>query len=302
MKVTRTILSAFIPVCAALILTGMVNADTSYKQSVEKWRHDYEAGLKTDFGWLSVSGLFWLHEGENRFGSDPLNDIVLPAGSVPAVAGYFDVHAGKTVVHLNPGVHATRMGKAGEGQETAILVEELGPEDGFRIGNLVLVLHGSGDRPAIRLLDNNSKLRKEFAGLQWYPIDESYRVTAHYVPYDSPKPTEQQNILGDTEKTTFSGYVTFSLHGQSYRLEAEAGRPTGRLRFVFRDLTSGKESYPAARFLATDPPKDGVVELDFNKAYNPPCAYNPYTTCPLPLPGNRLHVEIPAGEKNYKGK
>jgi hypothetical protein len=135
--------------------------------------------------------------------------------------------------------------------------------------------------------------------LQWYPIDESYRVTAHYVPYGSPKATEIPNILGDMEKTSFAGYVTFSLRGQEYRLDAEAGS-SGRLFIVFRDLTSGKETYPAARFLDTAAPKDGNVELDFNLAHNPPCAYNPYTTCPLPAPGNRLHVEIPAGEKTYK--
>src|SRR5215831_801612 len=293
MKATKAILSAFVPVCVALIFTCIVRADVSYQQSLEKWRQDYEADLKKDFGWLTVSGLFFLHEGENRFGSDPLNDIVLPAGSVPATAGYFEVHAGKAVVHVNPGVKATRKGKVVE-------VEELGSQDGFLSGDdLTLVTHTSGDRPAIRLIDKNSRLRKEFTGLKWYPIDESYRVTAHYVPYDSPKPTEHPNILGDTIKTIFSGYVTFSLRGQTYRLEAETNKSKG-LSFVFRDLTSGKESYPAARFLDSDPPKDGAVELDFNKAHNPPCAYNPYTTCPLPVPENRLRVEIPAGEKNYK--
>ena len=130
-------------------------------------------------------------------------------------------------------------------------------------------------------------------------MDENYRTKAHYVRYDSPKQIEVQNILGDTEKTSIVGYVTFSIQWQEYRLEAE-GLNAGGLLFVFRDLTSGKETYPAARFLATEPPKGDVVEVDFNKAYNPPRAYNPFTTCPLPLPGNRLHVEIGAGEKIYK--
>ena len=134
-------------------------------------------------------------------------------------------------------------------------------------------------------------------------MDESYALTARFIPYDSHKQFDSQNVLGDPIKLDIVGYVLFSLHGQEYRLEAEAN-PDGTLFIVFRDLTSGKETYPASRFLDTDLPKDGpsgkTVQLDFNKAYNPPCAYNPYTTCPIPLPANRLRVEIPAGEKLYK--
>jgi uncharacterized protein (DUF1684 family) len=265
-----------------------------YQQSVEKWRQDYESRLKADGGWLTVSGLFWLHEGENHFGSDPLNDIVLPAASLPAVAGSFEFHAGKTVVRVNPGVPLLLKGKSAGGAEL-----QPDSDDVLTIGDLALFVHASGDRYGIRVKDKNSKIRREFTGVQWYPIDEAYHVTARYMPYDSPKPAEVPNILGDTEKVSFAGYVIFSLHGQEYRLDAEAGQ-TGKLFIVFRDLTSGKETYPAARFLDTEAPKDGSVLLDFNQARNPPCAYNPYTTCPLPSPGNRLRVEIPAGEKIYR--
>jgi hypothetical protein len=295
MRFPKPMLQAVVTSLAVLASAYVAGADTSaYQQSVEKWRQSYEAGLKSDRGWLTVSGLFWLHEGENRFGSDPLNDIVLPASSVPAAAGHFDFHAGKTVVHVNPGVPLMLQGKTADGAE-------LQPDSGdvLTIGDLTLFVHGSGDRLGIRVKDKNSKIRKDFTGLQWYPIDEAYRVTARYVSYDSPKPAEVPNILGDTEKVSFAGYVTFSLRGQDYRLDAEAGQ-TGRLFIVFRDLTSGKETYPAARFLDAEAPKDGSVVLDFNQARNPPCAYNPYTTCPLPAPGNRLRVEIPAGEKIYK--
>ena len=134
--------------------------------------------------------------------------------------------------------------------------------------------------------------------MHWFPIDESYRVKARYVPYTPPKQVEIQNVLGDFDKGTILGYAAFSLRGQEYRLEATEDEP-GKLFFVFRDLTSGKETYPAARFLDTDLPQNGSVVLDFNEAYNPPCAYNPYTTCPLPTPQNRLRVEIRAGEKIY---
>ena len=284
---------------ALLLLACVASADSAgYRQSIEKWRHDYEADLTSDSGWLSVSGLFWLHEGENRFGSDPLNDIVLPA-SAPAQAGTFDFHAGKTIVHIHPGVAATMNGKP-------VQSAELRPdnrEDRVVLGDLTLYVHASGERFALRLKDKHSPLLKSFTGLNWFPIDESYALTARFIPYDTPKQFDSQNVLGDPIKLDIVGYALFSLHGKEYRLEAEAN-PDGTLFIVFRDLTSGKETYPASRFLDTELPKNGpngkTVILDFNKAYNPPCAYNPYTTCPIPLPANRLRVEIPAGEKLYK--
>jgi uncharacterized protein (DUF1684 family) len=271
-------------------------ADVSlYQQSIEKWRQSYEAKLKADDGWLTVSGLFWLHEGENRFGSGPGNDVVLPSVAVPANAGHFDLHAGKTVVHVNPGVAITMGGKPVESAE----LRPDSKQDRLKIGDLTFFVHATGSRFAIRLKDKNSKLRKEFKGLHWYPVNEEYRFTARYDAYSSPRQVETETVLGDREKTSLVGYVTFLLGGKEYRLDAEKDDDTGGLFIVFRDLTSKTETYQAARFVDTDPPKDGRVELDFNKAYNPPCAYNPYTTCPLPSPENRMQVKIPAGEKRY---
>ncbi len=283
----------------ALLIFGVVCVsaaapDASYRASVEKWRQDYENDLKSDHGWLTIAGLFWLHEGENRFGSSAVNDIVLPE-SAPTEAGYFDFHDGKITVHVNPGVAATMGGKP-------VTTAELQPDsrDGhLMLGELGLWVHASGDRYAIRMQDKNSKVRANFTGLHWFPVDESYRVSAHYVPYPQTKPVDIQNLAGDTLKLPISGYVVFTLHGQEYRLQAEAEK-SGALTFVFRDLTSGRETYPASRFLDTEPVKNGEVTLDFNEAYNPPCAYNPYTTCPLPPPENRLKVRIEAGEMAYR--
>jgi uncharacterized protein len=284
---------------AALCLaTALVAENTSYRQSVETWRKNHEAKLTSDAGWLTVSGIFWLHEGENRFGSDPLNDIVLPS-SVPPVAGVFDFHSGKTTARLEKGVQGTIGGKPVESAE-------LRPDqkaDYLVLGDLTLYVHATGARFAIRLRDKKSKVRKNFTGLKWFPVDESYRVTARYFPYDQPKEFDSQNILGDPIKVKALGYMLFTLHGQELRLEAEAADEGPGFFIVFRDLTSGKSTYPASRFLDPDAPKDGpdgkTVELDFNKARNPPCAYNPYTTCPVPVPTNRLRVEVPAGEKLY---
>lgn len=272
----------------------------AYRASVEKWRQEYEPDLTSEHGWLTISGLFWLHEGENKFGSDPSNDIVLP-DSVPAEAGYFEFHAGKTIAHIKPGVAATMNGKPVETSEMLpdSLLGHARPSDvRLSLGRLTLWVHASGDRYAIRLRDPNSALRHDFHGLSWFPVDGSYRVAARFVAYDQPKQVPFQNLAGDSLMLPISGYVIFSVHGQELRLDAQPDTDGG-LTFVIRDLTSGKETYAAARFLDTDAPKDGTVVLDFNEAYNPPCAYNPYTTCPLPPPGNRLHLRIEAGEKTY---
>jgi uncharacterized protein (DUF1684 family) len=286
---------------AAILMLSMIGtcvgvgarADTAaYRQSVEKWRQTYEAQLKSDGGWLTVSGLFWLHEGENSFGSGPLNDIVLPSPA-PASAGTFEFHAGHTIVHLKPGVVAILNGKRIDSGE----LHADSNADQLVIGDLTMYVHSSGDRYTIRLRDKNSQLRKDFTGTRWFPVDESYRVIARYVPYDKPKPIEIQNVMGDTLRETIPGYVTFKLAGKDLRLDAEVDGITAS--FVFRDLTSGHETYAASRFLDTKIERDGTVVLDFNEAYNPPCAYNPYTTCPLPPPQNRLPARIEAGEKIY---
>ncbi len=273
----------------------MLAADDTYRASVEKWRRAYEASLKSDDGWLTVAGLFWLHEGENRFGSDPLNDIVLHEAGVPAEVGSFDMHGGKILVRINPGVQIRLKGNTVE--SAAILPDS---DDRLVLGNLSLLVHRSGERFAVRLKDKNSKLRRTFAGVRWFPIDEAYRVTAKFVAYDKPREAEIQNDAGDMLKIPAPGYAVFTLAGKEFRLEA-LDEGDGKLSFIFRDLTSGKETYAASRFLDAPLPKDGQVVLDFNEAYNPPCAYNPYTTCPLPTPENRLRVRIAAGEMMYKG-
>jgi len=281
-----------------LLATGVSANSSAYRQSVEKWRKDYQAELTSDTGWLTVAGLFWLKEGENPFGSDASNAIVLPP-SAPAHIGSFAFHAGKTIAHINRGVTVLLNGKP---VETAELRPDY-QEDHLVLGDLTLYVHASGERLAIRLKDKNSKLRKNFSGLNWFPVDESYHGTAQFTPYNPPKKLDSENVLGNPIKMDIVGCLTFTLHGQNLRLEVEPN-PGGGFFVVFRDLTSGKLTYAASRFIDTDPPKDTpggkIVDLDFNKAYNPPCAYNPYTTCPLPLPGNRLRIAIPAGEKIYK--
>lgn len=285
---------ALLALCLCLSVAGFAG-DSAYRAEVQKWRKDYQTELTAPDGWLSVCGLFWLREGENRFGASPLNDIVLPEGSAPDEAGVFEFHDGKTTVRLAPGVSATLNGKP-------VQTAELAPDakDGrLKLGRLTLYVHASGSRYAIRLKDAQSPLRRDFKGLRWFPIDPRWRVTGRFVAYPKPETVEVQNVMGDVGPSIVPGYVEFSLQGKTYRLEPEL-EDDGTFEIVFRDLTSGRETYAAARFLDTPAPKDGQVALDFNEAYNPPCAYNHFTTCPLPRPQNRLAARITAGEKAYR--
>jgi uncharacterized protein (DUF1684 family) len=269
-----------------------------YQAEITKFQQDREAALKTDTGWLTIAGLFFLTQSVTTFGSDPLNDIVLPAGA-PARAGTFELRNGKVTVKAADGVTFQLDGKSITSAE--LKPDGQGPPDRISLGDLTLWVHNSGDRLSIRLRDKNSPLRKEFAGTSWFPINSAYRVEATYAPYDKPKMVQVPNILGDMDAMPVPGIVTFAIDEREYKLEpvAEPGDP--QFWFIFRDLTSQDESYPAARFLYAPAPVNGKMILDFNRAQNPPCAYNPYTTCPLPSEQNRLRVRIEAGEKKYTG-
>ena len=168
--------------------------------------------------------------------------------------------------------------------------------DPVTIGSLTLIVIERGGRYGIRLKDNESRLRKEFTSLHYFPIDASYCVTARFVP--DPKKIPILNILGQIEDMPSPGYVEFDLHGRHLRLTPVEESPD-ELFFILRDLTAGKDTYGSGRFLHTPLPKNGQVILDFNKAYNPPCAFTPYATCPLPPRENRLAVRIEAGELKY---
>ena len=270
-----------------------------YLADVTKFRLDREAALKGDAGWLTIAGLWFLTQPVTTFGSDPLNDIVFPA-SAPPRAGTFDMRDGKVTVAAADGVTFQLNGKPVTKME--LKSDFPGPADRLSLGDdLQFWVHNSGARLSIRLRDQNSSLRKNFTGLSWFPIDPAYRVEATYMPFDKPKMVDVASLVGDSDKTPIPGLATFTLKGQTYSLEpfAESGDP--RFWFVFRDLTSQKESYPAARFLYAAAPVNGKMILDFNKTENPPCAYNPYTTCPLPTEQNRLRTRIEAGEMRYGG-
>jgi hypothetical protein len=268
-----------------------------YQKKIEAWRQDMEASLRVEDGWLTVVGLFWLHEGENTFGTDPSNDIVLPPDSAPGRAGSFIHQAGETRLCVDNNLDATIDDEAVSDQ--ALRVDQTGSPSIVGLGDLLMHVLQRGTRYGIRLRDKNSPLLKTFKGRRWYPVQEAYRVSGDFTVYDPPKTIAVPNILGDATPTLSPGFVTFIMRGQEARLDVISERE-GRPYFIFKDETSRETTYPAGRFLLADRVDSGRVILDFNQAYNPPCAFTPYATCPLPPPQNHLPLKLEAGER-YEG-
>ena len=276
-----------------VVMVVMLSADTAYRVGIEQWRVRHEAELKSENGWLSVAGLFWLKPGANPAGSAASNAIALSRG--PAQAGVFDFENGKITFRSAPGAEVNLNGKPVS--SASLKSDTDGSPDQIRIAGLTLTVIHRADRYGVRLRDPQSRTRAEFSGLHWFPVDEKYRVTGRFIAYDKPKTIPITNVLGQTEAEPTPGYVEFTLNGRILRLEPVD--EDHQLFFIFRDLTAGHETYPAGRFLYADWPKNGQVELDFNKAENPPCAFTAFATCPLPPKQNHLDVRVEAGERNY---
>lgn len=266
-------------------------------KEVDAWRAKHEVDYRRD--WVSIAGLFPLKPGANTAGSGPASDIVLPS-SAPATIGRFVLDG--THVRFEPARGVPILLK---GQPVSAPVE-LGDDSAagageLTLGDLRLVVHLSGERRSIRVRDPNGPLAKGFLGFRWFPIDARYRVVGRFIKDAEPKPVKVANTMGDEDAYNTEGVVEFTLDGQTLRLRPFTTRPK-RFYFVFRDASSGQETYETARFLYADLRDDGTTVLDFNEAYNPPCAFNPYTTCPIPLRENRLPVKILAGEQAYPQK
>jgi uncharacterized protein (DUF1684 family) len=280
-----------------MLATGVIAAgQNDYHAGMKRWRAEREAELKADDGWLTLVGLYWLKDGANRFGTDATNEIVLPEGTTRPHAGALEFHGGQTTLRMENGASAIVNGKPVA--TSALQTDEKQKPDVVRIGSLAIIIIKRGARYGVRVRDLNSKGRREFKGMRWFPVKEDFRITATFVAYDQPKDIEIANVLGDVSKQPSPGYALFTLGGKEYRLEPML-EGKDKLFFVFGDLTNNKTTYGAGRFLYADLPTDGKVVLDFNQAVNPPCAFTPFATCPLPPRQNRLKVAIEAGELNY---
>jgi uncharacterized protein (DUF1684 family) len=293
----RLLIAFAVPIFAAMFAVVFLAAapvaapDAAYMESFEKWKADQTADLKEN--WLPLAGLFWLKPGTNSFGSDPSNAIVFP--KVPAHAGQFEL-AGKDVsLTLSPDAKATIDSKP-------VSKVKLDPDTAKQVtyvqmGSLRFHVIVRGERVGIRLRDTDSAAARNFKGMMFFPLDLNYRVTATWIPADGKQTIEIPNVLGDVSAEPVPGVAAFKVNGEELKLTALGGDPKNGLFFVFNDLTAKDDTYPGGRFLDTGPIVDGHVVLDFNRAYNPPCAVTPYATCPLAPKENRLAVAIPVGEK-----
>jgi uncharacterized protein (DUF1684 family) len=267
-----------------------------HAKTIDAWRVKHEVDYRRD--WVTIAGLHDLKEGANRAGSAAGNDVVLPK-SVPASIGQFVLKGQQ--VRFEPARNAGVLLK-GEPVKAALDLRDdsASGADELTIGDVRIVVHASGTRRSIRVRDPNSDQAKNFAGFSWFPIDTKYRVIGKLTRDVQPRKWKVINTVGDEDEYLSEGVVEFTLLGKKMTVRPFTTRPK-RFYIVFRDESSGVETYEAARFLYSDLLDDGTTLLDFNEAYNPPCAFNPYTTCPIPLKENRLPIKVLAGEKAYAG-
>ena len=264
-------------------MTVGLDEDSEWRRDTEAWRAAREQKLRSPDGWLSVSGLFYLTSGEQTFGSGKSCQILLTPTSSPEIAGTLTVSDLGVYFRAANGVNLKwndNPAKSGLLDIAPILPEADSP-DRLTVGTTTLHLIRRSGRLAIRLKDSANPLITSFPGERWYPPNKDFRVTGRFTPYTEEKKVLIENIKGETHEETLAGSVEFKLQGNSIRLDAIADTPE-TLFIIFRDRTSGQQTYGAGRFLSVSKPVDGDVLLDFNRAYNPPCAYNPFTLCPLP--------------------
>jgi uncharacterized protein (DUF1684 family) len=292
--ISIALLAAVFPACRARNTT-LPEPDAG-NAAVVQWRAKHEADYRRE--WVSIAGLHMLTPGPNTAGGASTNDIVLPAPA-PASLGVFTLEGDRVRFDPSPGAPVQLKEKPVTGS-VALRDDSQRDAEELAVGRLRLVVHNTGSRHAIRVRDPDGPLAKAFAGFTWFPVDAQYRVLGRFIRDPQPQRVKVVNTYGDVDEYMTEGVVEFSLSGQTLRLRPFTTRPK-RLYFVFRDASSGHETYETARFLYADLGDDDKIVLDFNEAYNPPCAFNPLTTCPVPLKENHLPVKILAGEKAYVG-
>lgn len=268
----------------------------AYVQEVESWQQKRNTYQVSETGWVNLAGLFWLKEGINSFGSAAGNDLIFPENKIPERAGFFILQNDVVTIKGNPGVkfrinHREMDNGLAYHPDSSRILMEYGPLRWFVIRR--------EDKTGIRLRDLESPLLKEFKGIDFFPIDMQWRLEGRVEWADSSRTIEITNVLGQTAQQRSVATLVFSWQGKEYTLDA---LDEGNKEFfiIFGDDTNARETYGAGRYLYVPlPDSTGRVMLDFNKAYNPPCAFTEFATCPLPPTQNTLPFAIRAGEKNY---
>lgn len=266
-----------------------------YISEIEQWHQKRIARLKEETGWLNLVGLFWLSQGENSFGSAKDNDIIFPSG--PGHIGSLILQDSIVTIKVLSGVPVF----SNENPVTEMILKDDHSEEPtiLQVGSLRWYIIKRTKGYAIRLRNLNAELVKSFKGIETFPINEDWRIEAKFEKYDPPKKITIPDIVGTSDEESSPGTVVFTKENQTFRIDVlDAGG--NRIWFIFADETSGEETYGAGRFLYTDKAdSNGIVILDFNKAYNPPCVFTKFATCPLPPRDNYLKIRITAGEKMW---
>ena len=293
MKTHKLLLATFL-LLTITSCTQKPNTDPEYIKEIEDWDKRRVERLREENGWLNLAGLFWLKEGENKFGSAKDNDIIFPSG--PDNIGILILKDSAVTVKINQGINVINNGNA---VTEMILLDDLSGnpiilQTGSLRWNVIKRTKGIG----IRLRDLNAELVKNFKGIERFPVNEEWKIEASFDVYDPPKKILIPDIVGTVDEELCPGAVIFIKDGKEYRIDAiDSGQ---RLFLIFADETSGVETYGAGRFMYVDKPDSaGKVILDFNKAYNPPCVFTKFATCPLPPKENYLKLRIEAGEKAW---
>jgi uncharacterized protein (DUF1684 family) len=294
-------MTRFVALVGALIVSTAVLAGVdaiTEQQTVEHWRADRVAELTSETGWLTLVGLYWLEKGDNTFGRAPSNRLVLDHPALAGKAGtfkwdstgvHFTANRGSGITHGGQPVSSLDMVMDTQGEPTVI-----------SSGSLRLFVIERSGKVGVRVRDVDSPRRRQFAPIDYFPVATDWVFDARFEPYEPHRQIKIINILGLEVEQDSPGALVFNKDGHEYRLDAVLENPNDQTLFVmFGDRTNGKGSYGGGRFLHTPLPSQGTVRVDFNQAYNPPCAFNNFATCPLPPEQNKLALPVEAGEKAY---
>jgi uncharacterized protein (DUF1684 family) len=297
--------AALLLLCVVPLSVRAQQDDRAWREDLLKWRAAHAADLQAPERWLSLIALDWLKDGDNSFGADKSSAIAINA-KVPAHVAVFRLDKGKVSIAPPAGGFPKELTVDGKpAAEQTLRPDDQPPRSKVAIGSVSLIVIHRGDRFALRVWDATAPSRTNFKGLHWYEPQPKYRVKARWIPYTPPKQINIPTVLGTVEKMPSPGAAEFELNGKTIRIEPVLEEPDAKdLFFIVRDTTSQSTTYGAGRFLYTGLPSNGLDKpgellIDLNRMENPPCAYTPYATCPLPPKQNRMPIAIPAGEKRF---
>jgi uncharacterized protein (DUF1684 family) len=291
----------FVCLLAAGVIAGggakqRARLSEEYLADLNAWKMAREESLRKPDGWLTLVGLSWLEDGVNTLGSDPTSDVVFPSG-YGARLGEIRVEEDVITLAASEGAGISHSGEAVTTLELA--TDASGQPTVLELGSLSFYMIERGDELGVRIKDRDAEALRQFTGMEYFPVDVSWRVEAHFDAYDEPRMMKVPNVLGSAFDEPVPGVLSFEKDGERFAL-FPIGEKDERLFIIFSDATNGAQTYGGGRFLYAGPPSpDGSIILDFNRSYNPPCVFTPYATCPLPPRENTLDVEVEAGELTW---